>query len=38
MKKWKCLVCGFVHMGGTPPDRCPVCGVGAKRFVELKMR
>lgn len=22
---WKCLKCGFVHFGTTPPDICPAC-------------
>ncbi|MFZ3101895.1 MAG: flavin reductase [Desulfitobacteriaceae bacterium] len=31
-KKWRCTVCGYVHTGETPPDICPVCGVGPERF------
>ncbi|MGM0607050.1 MAG: rubrerythrin [Candidatus Muiribacteriota bacterium] len=23
--KWKCLKCGFVHEGKTPPEKCPSC-------------
>jgi len=23
--KWRCLVCGYVHEGLTPPDECPAC-------------
>jgi rubrerythrin len=23
--EWKCLNCGYVHKGKTPPDTCPVC-------------
>lgn len=23
--KWKCLKCGFIHEGTTPPDTCPSC-------------
>lgn len=22
---WKCLNCGYIHKGTTPPDNCPVC-------------
>lgn len=29
---WRCTVCGYVHMGGAPPDVCPVCGVGPELF------
>lgn len=23
--EWKCLNCGYIHKGKTPPDNCPVC-------------
>ena len=26
MKKWICPVCGYVHEGDTPPEKCPQCG------------
>lgn len=35
MKKWKCSVCGYVHEGDAPPEKCPICGVPASKFVEL---
>lgn len=35
MKKWKCNVCGYIHEGNTPPDKCPVCGVGPEEFTVL---
>ena len=42
MEKWKCSVCGYTHEGPLPQDfKCPVCKVGANKFVkvhELKMR
>jgi rubrerythrin len=22
---WKCVNCGYVHVGKTPPQTCPVC-------------
>ncbi|MDD2422148.1 MAG: flavin reductase, partial [Heliobacteriaceae bacterium] len=25
MKRWRCKVCGYVHEGELPPERCPVC-------------
>ena len=31
-KKWRCTVCGYVHSGETPPDVCPICGVGPELF------
>ena len=33
MKKWVCSVCGYVHEGDTPPERCPICKVPADKFV-----
>lgn len=36
MKRWICTVCGYIHEGDTPPDRCPVCGAPAERFDEVK--
>ena len=34
MKKWVCSVCGYVHEGVTPPEKCPVCKVDGSKFVE----
>ncbi len=34
-KKWICTVCGYVHEGDTPPERCPQCKVTASKFKEL---
>ena len=33
-KKWICTVCGYVHEGPTPPERCPQCKVPASKFKE----
>jgi flavin reductase (DIM6/NTAB) family NADH-FMN oxidoreductase RutF/rubredoxin len=33
MKKWVCKVCGYVHEGDSPPEVCPVCGVGPEEFM-----
>ncbi|MBW1752877.1 MAG: hypothetical protein JRJ46_07175 [Deltaproteobacteria bacterium] len=35
MKKWKCTVCGYVHEGDEPPEKCPVCGADRSKFVEV---
>lgn len=35
MKKWQCLVCGYVHTGDAPPEKCPVCGADKSQFVEV---
>jgi len=31
-KKWICTVCGYVHEGENPPEKCPVCGAPADKF------
>ncbi|MBN1062777.1 NADH peroxidase [Clostridium botulinum] len=36
MKKFVCTVCGYIHEGDTPPEICPVCKVGADKFIEMK--
>lgn len=35
MKKFVCTVCGYVHEGDTPPEKCPLCGVGPEKFKEV---
>ncbi|MEE4363612.1 MAG: DUF2231 domain-containing protein [Desulfotignum sp.] len=37
MKAWKCTVCNYIHKGDTPPDKCPVCGAGPDKFVEIEI-
>jgi len=32
MGKWRCIVCGYVHTGEEPPEKCPVCGVPKYKF------
>ena len=34
--KWVCTVCGYVHEGDMPPEKCPVCKVPAEKFAEQK--
>ena len=34
MKKFVCSICGYVHEGDTPPEKCPVCKAGADKFIE----
>ena len=36
MKKWVCPVCGYVHEGDTPPEKCPVCKVPASKFNKVE--
>ena len=30
--KWVCQVCGYVHEGDQPPEKCPVCNAPASKF------
>ena len=32
MKRWKCSVCGYIHTGPEPPNKCPVCGAEKRQF------
>jgi rubrerythrin len=34
MKKWVCLICGYVHSGDQPPESCPTCKAPASKFKE----
>ena len=36
MAKWVCKVCGYIHEGDTPPERCPQCGVPADKFEKVE--
>lgn len=29
---WICSVCGYIHRGEIPPEKCPLCGVPKDRF------
>ena len=34
MKKWVCMVCGYVHTGDQPPEACPQCKAPSSKFKE----
>ena len=34
MAKFLCSVCGYVYEGEAAPEKCPVCGVGADKFIK----
>ena len=34
-KKFRCLVCGYIHEGENAPEECPLCHVGPEDFEEL---
>ena len=35
MKVWQCSVCKYIHRGDEPPEKCPICGVDASKFIEI---
>lgn len=37
-KVWVCSVCGFIYIGDTPPEICPVCKVPPWKFDEIEGR
>lgn len=36
MKKWVCSVCGYVHEGDAPPEKCPQCMSSSDKFSQQK--
>lgn len=36
MKKYVCPICGYVHEGNEPPEKCPQCGAPGSKFQEQK--
>lgn len=34
--KWRCIICGYIHTGPTPPATCPVCGADASKFERVE--
>lgn len=35
---WVCTTCGFVYIGDTPPELCPVCKVPDRKFEKIEGR
>lgn len=33
--KWKCLVCGYIYEGTTPPEMCPACDHPYQHYMAL---
>lgn len=31
-KRWRCLICGYIHVGAQPPHVCPICNAPQKMF------
>ncbi len=36
MKKFVCVICGYIHEGNEPPEICPVCKADKSKFEEMK--
>ena len=36
MTKWVCTVCGYIHEGEQPPERCPICRQPAEKFKKVE--
>ncbi|TRW28761.1 rubrerythrin [Criibacterium bergeronii] len=32
---WKCTVCGYISETDRPPKECPICHVGAEKFMKI---
>lgn len=32
--KWGCPLCGYIHYGDEPPEKCPLCGAPGSTFVK----
>lgn len=35
--KWKCLVCGYIYEGTTPPDPCPGCDHPYQHYMAMDL-
>lgn len=35
MKKFVCIICGYIHEGEEAPERCPICKAGKDKFKEM---
>ena len=32
MKKFRCMICGYIHEGDSAPEKCPQCKAPASKF------
>jgi len=37
-KIWVCDICGFIYIGDTPPEVCPVCKVPRNKIKQIERR
>ena len=35
MKRWRCIICGYIHVGDEPPFVCPICNAPRKMFERI---
>lgn len=35
MKRWRCVMCGYVHEGDSPPEKCRNCEASEEKFEQL---
>jgi hypothetical protein len=35
---WRCKACGYIGEGGQPLDKCPNCGAGRAKSVEVETK
>ena len=35
MKKYVCTICGYIHEGDAPPEKCPICNAPSSKFNEM---
>ncbi|MDE6266355.1 MAG: rubrerythrin family protein [Muribaculaceae bacterium] len=35
--KWRCLVCGYIYEGTTPPEKCPACNHPYQHYMAMDM-
>jgi hypothetical protein len=36
MKRWRCRICGYIHVGDEPPERCRYCAALRDQFFLMK--
>ena len=34
-KRWRCIICGYIHVGQEPPFVCPICNAPRKMFERI---
>ena len=34
-KRWRCMICGYIHAGHEPPYVCPICNAPRKMFERI---